>query len=396
MPSSSDTSPRTIAFFSPRMHSGGTQRHLLEVLKFIDRARFRPLVISAKSGGGLGTTVARYDVERVELDLGDSMVSRDMLRCARAAADLFRQRHVAVVQYYEWRSGLIALLAGRLAGRRGVVAGRRSAPTERGAKGLVEELVVQVADRVVVNAEWLRPRGRAARRTDVIASGVDLDLFRPDAVAADARTRLGVPAGAALVGTVGRLEARKGTPTLVEATARLVAAGQEVVTVLVGDGPLRAEVEAQIARLGLEGRVRLLGDRADVRDILAALDVFVLPSRTEGMSNALLEAMAMARPVVATAVGGNPEVLGAEGTGVLVAADAPDAMADAVAGFVRDAARARAFGRAARARVEERYGSRAMVRRLESVYAAAARAPRDDGRTAVATPAPRSAAGWGA
>ena len=75
--SSSSDQPRTIAFFSPRMNSGGTQRHLLEVLKFIDRARFRPIVISAKSGGALGGAVAHHDVPRFELDLGDSMVSAE-------------------------------------------------------------------------------------------------------------------------------------------------------------------------------------------------------------------------------------------------------------------------------------------------------------------------------
>jgi glycosyltransferase involved in cell wall biosynthesis len=116
----------------------------------------------------------------------------------------------------------------------------------------------------------------------------------------------------------------------------------------------------------------LLGDRADVREVLAALDVFVLPSRTEGMSNALLEAMAMALPVVATAVGGTPEVIADGRSGLLVPPDDASALAAAIARVLADADLARRLGAAARQTVEERYGARSMVRRLEAVYAAVA------------------------
>src|SRR6185295_18528307 len=123
-------------------------------------------------------------------------------------------------------------------------------------------------------------------------------------------------------------------------------------------------------RLGVADRVQLLGDRSDVPDVLAALDVFVLPSRTEGMSNALLEAMAAGLPVVATAVGGNPEVVAPDGSGLLVPPDDPEAMAAAVARLLAAPAEAARLGAAARRRVEESFGARAMVRRLEAVYTA--------------------------
>lgn len=371
---SSETGAHTIAFFPPKLVSGGTQRHLLEVLKFIDRERFRPLVITAKSGGDLGRAVEACGVELVELKLGERMLSGDLARCVWRAAALFRARAVDVVQCFAWRPGLIGIAAARLAGRGRIVAGRRSAPRERGGKALLEALVVRLADRVVVNAEALRPQGRAGRRTEVIPSGVDTERFRPIAgERAEAKARLGVPRDRPLVGTVGRLEARKGTATLLEAFARLAGQGAHgAVLAVAGDGPLRAELGALVTRLGIADRVRMLGDRSDVRDVLAALDVFVLPSRTEGMSNALLEAMAMARPIVATAVGGTPEVLAGETAGVLVPAEDPATMASAIARLLDAPELAARLGDAARRRVGEKYGARAMVRRLEAVYAAVA------------------------
>jgi glycosyltransferase involved in cell wall biosynthesis len=371
--SSFDSRARTIAFFTPELVSGGTQRHLLEVLKLIDRTRFTPLVIAAKSGGPLSAAIRASGIELIELRLGPTMVSREFLRCVRETADVLRSRHVGIVQYFEWRSAMIALAAARRAGGCRIVAARRSVPKERGLQRLLAELAVRAAHRIVVNADLLRPAGRAGRRTDVIPSGVDTDVFRPNPGGAAAKQRLGVAAERPLVGTVGRLEPRKGTGTLLSAFAALRAEGRfDAALVVVGDGPLRAELAAEAARLGVAAHVQFLGDRADVEGVLAALDVFVLPSRTEGMSNALLEAMATARPVVATAVGGTPEVVSDGQTGLLVPADAPAAMATAIRRLLADHDLAGRLGAAARQTVEARYGAKSMVRRLEAVYAAVA------------------------
>jgi glycosyltransferase involved in cell wall biosynthesis len=371
--SSLENPPRTIAFFSPELVSGGTQRHLLEVLKLIDRVRFVPLVIAAKSGGPLGAQIRAADVELVELHLGSAMISRDALRCVREATAILRARQVGIVQYFEWRSGVIALMAARRAGGCRIVAARRSVPKERGAQRVLAELVVQAADRIVVNAELLRPNGRAGRRTAVIPSGVDTERFRPCADRGAAKRRLGLTGDRPVIGTVGRLEPRKGTATLLAAVAALRATGRhDAIVVVVGDGPLREELAREAARLGIAPHVRLLGDLADVRSALEALDVFVLPSRTEGMSNALLEAMAMELPVVATAVGGTPEVVGDGRTGLLVGADDPAAMAAAISRLLDDPAAASCVGAAARQTVEEKFGARSMVRQLEAVYAAVA------------------------
>jgi glycosyltransferase involved in cell wall biosynthesis len=250
--------PRSIAFFSPELVSGGTQRHLLEVLRLIDRSRFTPIVISAKGTGPLGALVRAAGVELVELQLGPSMVSRDFLRCVREATDVLRAHRVSVVQYFEWRAGLIAIAAARRVGGCRLVAARRSVPKERGVQRALAELVVRVADRIVVNAEMLRPSGGAGQRTDVIPSGVDTDRFAPGRDRAAAKTRLGLTPDTVVIGTVGRLEPRKGTDTLLDAVAALGAEHPHAALVVIGEGPLRPELVARAERLGIAARVRFL------------------------------------------------------------------------------------------------------------------------------------------
>jgi glycosyltransferase involved in cell wall biosynthesis len=136
----------------------------------------------------------------------------------------------------------------------------------------------------------------------------------------------------------------------------------------VGDGPLRAEVERAVAEAGLEGRVWLAGERADIPQLLGALDCFVLPSRAEGISNTLLEAMACGLPVVATNVGGNRELVAEGESGTLVPPENPVALSDGLAAYFRDPQRAMAHGAAGRRRVETEFGLDVMVSRYIACY----------------------------
>jgi len=173
-----------------------------------------------------------------------------------------------------------------------------------------------------------------------------------------------------VVGTVGRLEERKGHEHFLRAARAMLAAanGLRPQVVIVGDGPLRGRLARQAGELGVAESVRFTGAVEDVRVPLAAMDVFVLPSRAEGMSNALLEAMAAGLPVVATAVGGTSEVLDAGRTGLLVPPDDASALATEILGLLEDPARATRLGRAAQGHVAEAFSAPAMVARLERLY----------------------------
>jgi glycosyltransferase involved in cell wall biosynthesis len=179
---------------------------------------------------------------------------------------------------------------------------------------------------------------------------------------------LGLPAGAPVVGAVSRLAWKKAIVHLVQATPRIVEALPQARVVIAGDGPLRAELEAEAAALGVADHIRFLGSREDSIDLMALFDVFVLPSVVEGMSNALLEAMAVGRPVVATDVGGNSEVVADGETGFLVPASAPDRLAAAIVKLLGAPEMAAEMGAAGRRRVIEHYRVDIMTRRIEAMY----------------------------
>ena len=206
-----------------------------------------------------------------------------------------------------------------------------------------------------------------------ICNGVDTARFRP---AAAGRHRLdGLPfkeSGLRVVGTVGRLQAIKDPLNLVHAFALLVARdpalAQRLRLVIVGDGPLRGEIEAEIAAAGIGDRVWLAGEREDVPEIMRAMDIFVLPSRAEGISNTILEAMASGLPVIATQVGGNHELVLADETGSLVPPGDAAALADTLAYYATDDAMAAARGRSGRRRVEGEFSIDGMVGRYADLY----------------------------
>jgi sugar transferase (PEP-CTERM/EpsH1 system associated) len=212
--------------------------------------------------------------------------------------------------------------------------------------------------------------GVPERKISRIANGVDTAVFRPAAPGEASPVPGG--AGRVVIGTVGRMHGVKDQLTLVRAFLRLLAARPEarerVRLVLVGEGPLRAEARALLDGAGAGGLAWLPGERSDIPEILRGLDVFVLPSRAEGISNTILEAMATGLPVVATRVGGNGELVADGETGRLVPRDDPAALAAALAGYLDDPALRAAHGAAGLRRVRESFGLEGMVDRYLAVY----------------------------
>jgi sugar transferase (PEP-CTERM/EpsH1 system associated) len=175
-----------------------------------------------------------------------------------------------------------------------------------------------------------------------------------------------------VVGTVGRLQAVKDQVSLVRAFALCLQAvgnaGANLRLSIAGDGPLRPDVEAEIVRAGLGSRVWLAGVRRDVPNVMRALDLFVLPSRAEGISNTILEAMASSLPVIATDVGGNSELVLPGETGALVPPANPAKLAEVIARYAVDADLRRAHGLVGRQRVEAEFSLDGMVERYASLY----------------------------
>ena len=228
-------------------------------------------------------------------------------------------------------------------------------------------------------ADALARAGVARERITVIPSGVDCVHFRPPTSDERAQARAALDLGDAdlAVGAVGALEPRKGHRYLVEAMALLgrsgAAAAPRVVAIVAGDGSLRDQLAAEIRRVGLgdaDGGIRMLGRVEDARAVLWALDIFAMPSLSEGLGVALLEAMACELPAVASRVGGIVDAVDDGRTGMLVAPGDARALADALAHLSEEAPARIAMGAAARAMAVERFSMAAMARRTVELYRA--------------------------
>lgn len=201
----------------------------------------------------------------------------------------------------------------------------------------------QVHDRYVTSG-WVD-----AGRATTVRNGIPVERFgiSPER-RASARAQLGLPPDAIVIGCVGRLVQLKNHRLMIAVLPELVGAHPATRLVLLGGGPLREELQAQAAALGLLDRVVFAGERAGVADLLPAFDVFAMPSLTEGLSVALLEACATGLAVVATAVGGNPEIVGEAKAGLLVPPGDPSALRDAIGRMLDDGGLRERFGGAAR------------------------------------------------
>lgn len=211
-----------------------------------------------------------------------------------------------------------------------------------------------------------------AHKVRQVYNGVDRERFQPLAQSARAVLPPAFTQASVVIGTVGRLQTVKDQLTLVRAFAEVLkqldAESIKPCLVIVGDGPLRSDVEGLIAELKLNDFIWLAGARDDVPQLMQAMDLFVLPSQAEGISNTILESMACGLPVVATAVGGNVELVIPGKTGALVPANKPQAMAETLVSYVRDQQMLREHGQAGRQRIMDEFSMEAMVSRYLAVY----------------------------
>jgi glycosyltransferase involved in cell wall biosynthesis len=281
-----------------------------------------------------------------------------------------RAARVDLVHLHTGRAAWLGGLAARLAGLPAIVTRRMDRPVRPTWRA---RLIYQTWTRRAVAispgvVECLAAGGVPRRRIVLIPSAVDVARLQPTRDRAAVRAREGAPADEPVLLAMSALVRRKGLDVLLDALADLARRGLRPALWIAGDGPEHGVLVAQAARLGLTARVRWLGHRDEVGDLLAACDVFVLPSRREGLGVAALEAMAAGRPVVASAVGGLGDAVVDGRTGLLVPPEDPGALARALERLLVDAALRDRLGAAGPRRVAEGFLPQQMVGAYEALY----------------------------
>jgi glycosyltransferase involved in cell wall biosynthesis len=305
-----------------------------------------------------------------------------------------RSRGIQIVHTYGFYSHAFAIPAARLARTPVIIASIRDlGDLWTPAQQRLQRNVCRLAHRVLTNAEAIRQRliadGYPPGKIEVIRNGVD--LVPTDTQPADVTLRqdLGVPADAPLIAMVSRLNrARgvdfKGVEYFLDAAALVASRRPDARFLVLGDGPSREEFECDARRRGLAGRVIFVGFRKNVPRWLTEVTLSVLPSLSEGLSNAVLESMAAGVPIVATRVGGNPELVVDGVTGLLVPPRDAGALAAAMCLLLEQPALARRFGQAARQRALDHFSNDRMVQETERLYLSLVRrhaSAADDGLT---------------
>ena len=354
------------------MITGGTQTHLLQIFGSLDRTRYRPRLFCLRDSGDLLGAVRALGVDVQTFGMAATLKSpRDLVGLARMVAALRRLRP-SVLHGYLLRGNFFGALAGRLARVAVVVTSKRGLHEPSGAP---ERIAVAVSNRlsdvITGNSPSVLDFTRASepqsdRPLEMIPSGIDTDRFDP-ATTCSLRAELAL-GDAKVVGTAITWRPRKGFRMLFEAFAEVRAAVPTARLLVAGEADWAEDPRRLADELGIREAVVLLGKRSDMPRVLATLDVFVLPSESEGMSNALLEAMAMARPVVATAVGGNAHVIAEGENGFLVEYPDSRALAARILALLGAPTRCGVLGAAARARVVDAFSARSMVRQIEALY----------------------------
>ena len=366
-----------IAHVVYRFDVGGLENGVVNLLNRLPTERYRHVVISLTEVTRFRHRVLRDDVEFVELCKGPGHGIKLFPRLFR----LFRRMRPAIVHTRNlaaleacipaWLAGVPVRIHGEhgrdvgdLDGSHGVyrIVRRMHRPFVTHYVALSKDL-----ERCLVDAIGI-PSARVTR----VVNGVDTQAFTPEG----APQRLaGCPFdrdGAFVFGTVGRLQVVKNQVLLARAFVRLVQIApdlrERVRLIIIGEGPARAEIAAVLDSGSVSGQVWLPGGRDDVAAVLRTLDAFVLPSLAEGISNTLLEAMGSGLPVIATRVGGNPELVDDGTTGTLVASDDVEGLAQAMLDYARDPALSKMRGRAGRARAERLFSLDAMVAQYMSLY----------------------------
>lgn len=380
------TAPIPVLHIITRLIVGGAQENTLYTAQRLDPARYRVDVISGPQTGSEGSLIEEAQAQGIRLEILPGLLRQisplnDLRTLWRLYRRMRRERY-AIVHTHSSKAGILGRLAARLAGVPVIIHTVHGwsfhdympALTRRAYILLERWMARNCAALIVVAAADIRKGldagvGRPGQYC-LIRSAIPLEIFtpRPDDRRA-VRRELGLPDDAPVVGNVGRFSAQKNPLEWVRVAAIIAGAAPQARFLLVGDGPLRPEVQALLAQTGLAGRVVLPGLRRDVARMLAAMDVFLLTSLWEGLPRVIPQALATGLPVVATRADGSAEAIEPGVTGCLCAPGDLECLAQRVLELLAAPDLRAALGANGRRTAQQEYDLNAMIAKIDALYA---------------------------
>jgi glycosyltransferase involved in cell wall biosynthesis len=354
---------------------GGTERQFVYVANGLDPSCFEIEIACLRRDGPLLQILRPEMPVHLYPPSGSFYNRHSLLSQFRFAKDI-RKRRIDIVHTYGWYPNVFAIPPARLAWRPKIIASIRDAGaylTRSKIRAL--KVACSLADAVIANSvagrDWLLAQGMKEDKVEVIRNGVAVPR-QPSAKRAGVRREFGIPDDVPLCACIGRVVSGKGIDFYLHAARILADQGREVRFLMIGaisvEANYRSEMEVLARRLNLEDRVIFTGQRQDVGQILREVDIVVHPSLTEGLSNVILEAMAAGLPVVATRVGGNPELVLDGRTGLLVSPENAAETAAAIVRLLDNPGMARAFGETGRQRIIQEFSIERMLRQTQELY----------------------------
>lgn len=365
------TSPRRILHLFVTLPMGGAENLLLSVLRRLDPERFASTVCCIGERGLLGDQVAAMGVPLVELHrLQKGGLDKNIVP---ALVDMIRRERIDLVHSHLYHANFYGRLAAIKAGVPAVASVHNTYTHPKLLRCIINWYLARHTAAIITGSDEIR---RDVIRYDrvpeslveLIPNSVDISRSTSAISQSQARSNIGLPETALILGTVGRLEKQKGHRYLIEALDLLVRNGKNAYLLLIGEGRERSALEHLTRQLGLQERVRFLGTRNDLGDLFRAMDLFVMPSLWEGLSLAMLSAMAAGLPVIATSVGGVRQVLGKDEYGFTVPPGDAQALASRITSCVANGQNTLNLATKGAQHVRDHYSDDAMVKHVEAVY----------------------------
>jgi glycosyltransferase involved in cell wall biosynthesis len=358
-------------------HSGGSERQAAQLVRLLREDETHRIFVACLDGEG----VLRGDIERLGFteipefrltSFYDANMARQLARCRT----FLRENQIDIIQTHDFYTNVFGMIAAALARVPVRIAAKRETGTKSGAQRFIERRAYAFAQKIVVNAVAVRNHlietGVAAEKIEVIYNGLDLSRFDlQNETRAEVLRKFALPGGEDLkfVTIVANFRSEvKNHPMFLRAARRVKEKFAGARFVLAGEGELINRMKDLAKELGLENESFFIDNCGDVPRLLAASDICVLSSRTEGFSNSILEYMAARRPVVATSVGGAGEAIREGENGFLVASDDDAAMANRLLELLENPAQARSFGERGRALAAEKFSTEAQLGKALDLY----------------------------